>query len=121
MHDARRGDRRRSLWYGLAAGLAAATADGLLIAATDPATDAWGLAQAMLFWTTAGVAVVASDSELGDVAHGVAGAVGLCLPWYVNLALAPGRPELLAPLVAMGVVFGVGFGVVRQRLRGARG
>ena len=111
---------RRTLGYGLAAGAAAALADGALIALADPSTGGWGIAQAMLFWTTAGVAIVASESGLGDLAHGVAGTVVLCLPWYVNLALAPGRAELLAPLVAMSVVFGLGFGLVHRRARRAR-
>ena len=109
----------RRVAYGLAAGALAAAADGLLIAVGDPTATAWVVVQAMLFWATAGLAVVMSDSGLGDVAHGIVGTLLLSLPWYANLALAPGRPEMLAPLVAMGVVFGAGFGVARRRVRRA--
>jgi hypothetical protein len=108
---------RRRVAYGVAAGAAAALADGLLIAVADPAATAWIIAQAALFWATAGLAVVISDSGLGDVAHGVVGTLLLSLPWYVALALAPGRPEMLPPLVVMGIVFGAGFGLARRRVR----
>jgi hypothetical protein len=110
---------RRRIAYGLAAGALAAAADGLLIIVADPASSAWTIVQAVLFWATAGIAVVISDSGLGDMTHGIVGTLLLSLPWYANLALAPGRPEMLAPLVGMGIVFGAGFGVARRRLRRA--
>ena len=110
---------KRRMSYGLAAGALAAAADGLLIAAADHTATGWTVAQAMLFWATAGLAVVISDSGLGDVAHGIAGTLLLSLPWYANLALASGHPEMLPPLVAMGVVFGAGFGVARRLLKRA--
>jgi hypothetical protein len=109
-------DRRR-IAYGLAAGALAAAADGLLIAVADPGATGWVIAQAMLFWATAGLAVVISESGLGDVAHGILGTLLLSLPWYVALALAPGRPEMLPPLLVMGVAFGAGFGLARRRVR----
>ena len=112
-------ETRRRITYGLAAGALAAAVDGVLIAIGDPGATAWVIVQAMLFWATAGLAVVISDSGLGDMAHGIAGTVLLSLPWYANLALAPGRPEMLAPLIAMGVAFGAGFGLARRRLRRA--
>jgi hypothetical protein len=108
---------RRRIAYGLAAGALAAAADAVLIVVGDPAASGWTIVQAMLFWASAGLAVVTSDSGLGDVAHGILGTLLLSLPWYANLALAPGRPEMLAPLLAMGMVFGAGFGAARRRLR----
>ena len=98
----------------LLAGLAAAALDGALIATTDPLASPWVIAVAMLYWTTAGMAVVLSSTGLGDITHGVVATLVLTTPWFVELALAPGKPQMLPPLVAMAVVFGVGFGYARR-------
>jgi hypothetical protein len=108
---------RRRVAYGFIAGGLAAAADAILIAVADPAATGWAVVQAVLFWATAGLAVVLSESGLSDMAHGIAGTLLLSLPWYANLALAPGRPEMLPPLVAMGLVFGAGFGLIRRVLK----
>ena len=101
--------------HGLAAGLGAALLDVALILATDDAAGWALLLQVLLFWTIAGGFVVATASPLGHFGHAVAATVALNLPWYVALAIAPGRPELVPPLVAMSLVFGVLFGVARRR------
>ena len=102
------------VWYGLLAGCGAAAIDGLLIVTTDPSASGWLLTQAMLFWVTAGLLVVTSRFGLGDLADGIVATVVLGIPWYVNLSLAPGRPDMLAPLVAMSVIVGFGFGLTRR-------
>lgn len=101
----------------LLAGLAAAVFDGVLIATMDPSASPWVIAVAMLYWTTAGMAVVLSSTGLGDIAHGVVATIVLTTPWFVELALAPGKPQMLPPLVTMAAVFGVGFGYARRAIK----
>lgn len=108
-------DFRRAWRWGLGAGLAAALADAALIVAVDPGASAWTVLQSMLFWTTAGGFVVASETGLGRYAHAIATTVMLNLPWYVALSLAIAHPEHLPPLLAMSLVFGGWFGWVRGR------
>lgn len=104
---------------GLAAGLIAALLDALLIVATDDAASGALLVQVLLFWTFAGGFVVATVSPLGPFAHALTATIVLNLPWYLALAILPGKPELLPPLVAMSLVFGALFGVARRRVLSA--
>lgn len=105
-----------SMWrWGIGAGAVAALLDVSLILAVDESSSKWVLLEAALFWTTAGWAVVASNSGLGRFGHGVLATVILSLPWYVVTSFAAGHPEHLAPLLVMGILFGLGFGWARGR------
>jgi hypothetical protein len=101
--------------WGIGAGAVAAILDVSLILAVDPSISRWVLLEAALFWMTAGWAVVASDSGLGRFGHGVLATVLLNLPWYVVESFASGHPEHLPPLVAMSILFGLGFGWAKGR------
>lgn len=105
--------------HGLGAGLVAGVIDAGLIRAVEPGGSPWVLAEALLFWTTAGWAVVASESGLGSLAHGVVATLLLNLPWFVLLGPAAGKPLHLPPLIAMSALFGAGFGWAHRRARAA--
>ena len=108
----------KSLWFwGLAAGFAAAVADVLLIAAVDPHVSRWVILQAMLFWTVAGWAVIASDSGLGRFPHAIVTTLALGSPWIVKEAFADRHYEFLVPLLVQNLVFAIWFGWVRGRAR----
>ncbi len=109
-------NRTKTWVWGLGAGAAAALLDVALIAAVDRAASPWVLLEAGLFWTTAGLLVVASDLGLRPVAHGLVATLLLGLPWYVLGSFAAGTPAHLPPLIIQGLVFGVGFGLVRRRV-----
>lgn len=102
---------------GFLAGSLAGLLDVLLIVAVDPRASSWVALASYLFWASAGLAVVASDSGLGSRTHGVLGTIVLNLPWYVTFGPAAGTPAHVLPLVAMSVVFGLGFGAVHARGR----
>lgn len=108
---------RKTWLYGLGAGAICALIDVSLIVIVEPGISGWVLAQAALFWTTAGWAVVASESGLSRYAHSVLATVLLNLPWYVLEAFASGHPEHFPPLVLMSVVFGLAFGWAGTRAR----
>ena len=112
--------RVRVSWSGLGAGAVAGGLDVLLIAVADPAADGWVWVQSFLAWTVSGWAVVASESGLRGLPHGVVVTLFLNLPWFVAFSVAIGRPEHLPPLVAMSALFGLGFGWVHGRARRAR-
>jgi hypothetical protein len=105
---------RRAWSFGLLAGSVAALLDIGLIAVVEPALSAWVLIEAGLFWAGAGRVVVASQTGLPHIRHGVLTTVILNLPWYVLASFAAGHPEHLPPLMLMSVVFGVGFGFARR-------
>lgn len=109
----------RTWMWGLGAGAAAAALDVALIAAVDRSASAWVLLEAGLFWTTAGLVVVASDLGLRPLLHGVVATFLLSLPWYVLESVAAGHPAHLPPLVVQGLIFGLLFGVARGRARSA--
>ena len=107
----------KNVWlHGLAAGLVAGLVDGAMIKGFAPSSPPWVVAEAILFWTTAGWAVVASSSGLGRFGHGVVTSLLLSLPWYIQETVPSGQYGHLPPLVLQGVVFGLGFGLVRGRL-----
>ena len=109
----------KRVWrWGLAAGMVAAALDLSLILAVEPSISVWVLLEAALFWTTAGWAVVASDTGLSRLAHGVLATVLLNLPWYVLESFAAGHPEHFPPLLVMSVVFGLGFGWAKGQAGG---
>jgi len=101
--------------WGLGAGFVAAATDAALILTVDGAASPWVVLEALLFWTTGGWFVVASETGLGRYTHGIVATVLLNLPWYLVEAFASGHPEHFPPLLGMSVVFGTGFGWARGR------
>lgn len=112
---------RARVWLGgLLAGAVAAGLDVSLIAVVDASASRYVLLEAGLFWTTAGLIVVALDLGLGWLAHGLVATLLLCLPWFVLESFAAGHPEHLPPLVVQSLVFGASFGRVRRALTSAK-
>ncbi len=108
----------RRIWaHGLLGGALAGALDVSLIAVADPGAGGWVELQSFAFWTSAGALVVASETGLGRIAHGVLVTVLLNLPWYVVFGPASGHPEHVPPLVGMSLVFGAAFGWLHGRAR----
>ncbi|MFO0668650.1 MAG: hypothetical protein U0235_03335 [Polyangiaceae bacterium] len=110
------------LWVrGVGAGAVAAALDVGLIVAVEPHASRWVLLEAGLFWTAAGLVVVAADFGLGWLAHGLVTTVLLAAPWIVAESFAVGHPAHFVPLVVQSLVFGTMFARVRRPLVPASG
>ena len=101
-------------------GAAAGIGDVLLIAVAEPSAPYWSLAQAGSAWATMGLAVVAMDSPLNPMLHGLVATLLLNVPWFIQFSVISGRAAHLLPLVIQGVVFGAAFGWAKSRLRRGR-
>src|SRR5947199_1520884 len=110
--------RPADVWRcGLAAGLAAGALDGILIVVAEPDVSLWLIAQSVIAWTLVGWVVLATESGLRPITHGVSITVLLNVPWYIQFAIVSGQWSHLAPLVVMSVLFGAGFGWVKEHRR----
>lgn len=97
-------------------GLICALLEALLLLGTDPSIDRWVLAQSLFFWFGCGLVVYMAESGLPALPHSVLLTLLLSMPWYIVLAIAPGKLTLLPPLVIAGIVFGLLIGFLRKRL-----
>lgn len=105
----------RRFVIGLGTGALVGALDVALIALVDGEAGGWLVLQSFLAWTACGASVVAAETGLRPLVQGVALTIALNLAWFVALGPAIGKPEHVAPLVAMSLVFGLVFGLARIR------
>jgi len=108
--------RPADVWRrGLMVGFAAGVMDAILIVVAEPSVSFWLIAQSVIAWTLVGWVVLATESGLRPVTHGMFVTVLLNVPWYIQFAIVSGQWSHLAPLVVMSLLFGAGFGWVKKR------
>jgi hypothetical protein len=108
----------RSWRYGLGIGLVAGLLDITLIYFVDPSLSPWLFIQAGIAWTLFGWIVLATDSGLPPMRHGILVTLLINVPWFINESILPGRWDHLPPLIVQGVVFGSLFGWEKRRMEG---
>jgi hypothetical protein len=108
---------RAKIWRNaLIVGVVAAALEAMLVLTAHPDVNRWVLTQGVLFWFGCGIVVYMANSGLGAIVHGIVLTLILNVPWYIALAIAPGRPAMLPPLIGASIVLGAIIGWLRQRL-----
>jgi hypothetical protein len=107
---------KKTLSYGLGAGVIAGALDVSLVYFVEPSSTFWLLAQVFIAWVTIGWAVIATESGLPPVLHCIVVTIFLSLPWYIAEAILPGQWSHLPPLLIQSVVNGLIFAAVKKRM-----
>jgi hypothetical protein len=102
---------------GLLVGAVAASLEGILLWATAPGTPFWVFIQSISFWLFCGLVIYMTETGLPAILNSILLTLLLNIPWYISLAIVPGTPTLLIPLVIASLIFGTIIGGMSQRLR----